>query len=804
MRFLWSRWSKWRSERGRTVSSFPDENLANQVGPEHADARPFVTDQPWRSGDPDHLGRGAFARRIARTIADNPSDAGLVVGIYGPWGEGKTSLLHMVDKELKAGREIETLWFNPWYFQGQEALVLTYFGQLAAKLETRLGTSSDEFKRVLNKYGSVVSALPLSFYGVDLGKVMTAVGNRLKGSDLEALKQRLDTLLEEKKIDLVVFMDDIDRLDCTEIHAVLKLVKLVAGFRHVTYVLSFDDEMVAAAIGEAYGGDATAGRSFLEKIVQVPLRLPRVDEPTLLHLTLCEVDRAVSLARAEIPTDQVHEFRRFFDPLFTARPRTLRAGKRYGNALAFALPLLEGEVRVGDLLLLEALRAFIPETYSVISERRDLLLTRDSHDSFGDAQKRKDAALEAWNALLEQAAPQERRALAALLEHLFPCVQRFTRNMHYGSDSDARWATEQRIAAHDYFDRYFQYSVPPNDVSDVGIRELIVILATGNVDEATMRYDRLLKPGNAERLIRKLRRQEDTMLPVASASLVRVLIRRGNYLPRPPATFSFTLPHAQGIFLLASSLRRAPVHERFALAKEIVSEPTNLEFAVECFECIRSRSSDEEEKRVRIITAEEEARLSEILRQRISAVASVKPFYLDASERKQLLLYMWVSLAGREETEAVLKRRFDVDPTEAALLIAALASHPWDMTTGLPLPLEFDREQYNAVERLINPALVVEALQRAHGREVVRVSGNGGNDEAYEFPEGDVVSEVRLARRFTYLHKKITETTVSGASIATNGDASAVTIDVNSGGSAHDERAAEHEADDVSRKEHGL
>src|SRR5438094_267400 len=53
---------------------------------------------------------------------------------------------------------------------------------------------------------------------------------------------------------VVLFIDDVDRLDRKEIQAAFKLVKLSAGFDHTSYVLAFDDEMVAAALGETYGG----------------------------------------------------------------------------------------------------------------------------------------------------------------------------------------------------------------------------------------------------------------------------------------------------------------------------------------------------------------------------------------------------------------------------------------------------------------------------------------------------------------------------------------------------------------------
>lgn len=715
----------------------------------------FATDRPWVPGEPDRLGRRHFAKRVARTIADNPSDNGLVLGVYGPWGEGKTSLLQMIADELAVGGATETLWFNPWYFRDQDALVMSFLGELASKLEVRLGTHADEFKRVLNKYGQVLSALPLGLYGADPGKLMSAVADRIKGSDLEALKKQLDAVLEKHGVSLVVFMDDIDRLDRTEIHAVLKLVKLVAGFRRVTYVLAFDDEMVAAAVGDSYGKDAAAGRNFLDKIVQVPLRLPCVDSATLLHLTLEEVDRALVSAQIDISTDQAREFRRFFDELFHGRPRTLRAGKRYGNSLAFALPLLKGEASVRDLLLLEAMRVLVPDVYAALPLRRELLLGDRTRAGWGDTKQQKEQAIADWTALLDKASPEERSSVEGLLEHLFPRVKRLTQNMHYGEDWAIRWAHEQRVASPDYFDRFFLYGVRANDVPDLAMQELLQALAAGDIELSEQRFNGLLTAGNAELLIRKLRYREDNLAPTQAATLIRLLGRRAAALPNPRSMWGFGVPKQQAIFLLTAALRRVPVTERSALVAAVVSSPTPLAFSADCFRRIRYNAAESGTPRPRLLTTEDEKAAELILAHRLSETAAVRPFYLDDGDDAALLLHMWRSFAGPEQTAAVLVRRLQENPSEAGHLIAALAGQPWNMETGLPLAPALDRSHYDAIGRLVDPSIVVDALHRAHGEKAdAAIAYEANGDLEIDGPE-EPLPEIRLAQRFTSLHRAV-------------------------------------------------
>ncbi len=57
-------------------------------------------DQPIRTSKEDRFGRKQFAHRIAHVVATREDKSGIVVGIYAPWGEGKTSVLNMIEEEL--------------------------------------------------------------------------------------------------------------------------------------------------------------------------------------------------------------------------------------------------------------------------------------------------------------------------------------------------------------------------------------------------------------------------------------------------------------------------------------------------------------------------------------------------------------------------------------------------------------------------------------------------------------------------------------------------------------------------------
>jgi predicted KAP-like P-loop ATPase len=200
-------------------------------------------------------------------------------------------------------------------------------------------------------------------------------------------------------------------------------------------------------------------------------------------MTFDGVEATLKLTGITLTEDQSGAFSRHFVDGINPRLETPRQSKLYVNALTFALPLLKGEVHPVDLLLIEGIRIFYPKLYITIRDNPDHFLQRHRGIA-NDAQR--DRAVATINDGLEGSRIQDKEQVRKLLlEMLFPRLK----SVSYGPEWDKRWAREQRICSDEYFKRYFSYSVPVGDVSDVELIRLLESLPEMSADDV----DRFLK-----------------------------------------------------------------------------------------------------------------------------------------------------------------------------------------------------------------------------------------------------------------------------------------------------------------------
>ena len=724
----------------------PLEQIPAPKAPEMAktgDGSNYSPDQPIRSKNEDRFNRWPFAERIAQTIAGRQDPSSIVIGLYGAWGEGKSSVLAMMEDALAAQDHIVCVRFNPWYFKTEEQLLHSFFSTLAKAIGKSLPTKAQEIGNALERYGSILSVTALIPGAPNPTATVQGIGRAIGStSDLDALRSRIESFLRSARRRVVVLVDDIDRLDRREIQTIFKLVKLSANFENTAYVLAFDDKMVSEALGENYGaGGADAGRNFLEKIVQVPLHLPPADTLELRRIVFEGVDASLKTSGIELTEEQVQEFIRHFVDGIEPQLGTPRQAKLYTNALTFALPLMKGEVNPVDQMLIEGIRVFYPSLYATIRDNADVFTSQAYEISKKPFQDRAATLIEAALAPFEaQHADNIRRRL---LYVLFPRLESALGNMNYGSDWDKSWEIEQRVCSKDYFDRYFRYGVMSGDVSDIVLGSFLDQLATSDKAE----IDKLFAPfNNGERLgrlIAKLRLRKERFDPATAIRLANVLARNGSNLPPEKAMLLSDWSFMQAGILIAELLRCVTAGpDRDEAARSLFIEIGHLPFALECARWMHPSKKEGAEEP--LFSQATEDQLEEVLVGRIRVAASEAPLYKTFGADAPRLLFTWKRREQAGEVAKHLEDGFTADPADVGGFLGTFVGTAWGMESGLPQKSDFHREQYDSVGKLINPSLLLAHLRKQYGAEL---------DKADEHQPQEMAQTKRVSLQFALCHR---------------------------------------------------
>ena len=708
----------------------------------------------------DKFNRLPFSQRIAEVISSRHDSSSIVIGIYGAWGEGKTTVFNFIETTLENNPNIVCVRFNPWFFRDEEKLLLSFFQTLADALKRKLTTRAEDIGGWLAKCGEILE--PLSFADPTgavrgSGQIFEKLGNLFSQVKLEENKKRIEKILEEENKRLVIFIDDIDRLDKSEIQSIFKLVKLSAGFKNTTYLLAFDEEKVAAAISDKYGsGDLEAGRSFLEKIIQVPLNLPQISFSSLQKFCFECINEALKNANLELIEEDIRRFVKCFSEGLAVQLKTPRVAQRYGNTIAFSIPLLKGEVNIVDLLLIEGVKVFYPKLYNSIKEKPSYFLGEvlDQGENIGQA---KNIVIEFIEQSVADLSKEAQIYAKNLLKELFPRLTGVLGNIHHGSDWQKRWTQQKRIASLKYFKRYFAYSIPEDDISDQTLLIFLNQLEQGNITEISDEIKKITnyQSSSTDSFLTEIFRKIDQLSGSASLNLALALAKMGDYFPRPETLFSFESAFSRAGILVSHLIQKVNESDkRVDLAKEVLQISSPICFATECFRWIRATKKNNNKEDSEELFSESDINiLVEVVIHRIRNIAQEKAIYLDFPKFTRELLSFWAYWSSKEETNNYLRNLFEQDLNDAVNFLRCYIPTVWSMgmeppyRVGLPSKGALQRNTYDAIVSVVEAELLIETLKKIYGDKL--------NLPEFERQNDRQPVEELAACQFVYIHNKV-------------------------------------------------
>lgn len=488
----------------------------------------FVPDNPINSAAEDTLGRKVFAHKLGETVRDWKREESIVVALYGPWGNGKTSVLNMaIEHIIDTSKDREErdrpiiIRFNPWNFSEQNQILDAFFREIYATLRSHL-PKDKEFQKKLTTFARILGSLEeVPWLGPWPARIGKAILTLAPDKTLEQLKADLSQSFRELHRRIVFVLDDIDRLNQPEIRQLFQLIKLNADFPNTIYIAAFDRDVVEKALTTNQG---VSGRDYLEKIVQVGFNVPKVDSAYITGILDNGLEELFSERSIDIP-DPVrwgNLYHSGFRPWFS----TLRDVKRFVNGLAFNLNIISAELNPIDFIGLEVLRVFVPEVYEEIALNKNLF-TNTSMPNFGQSLNY-DQLKEQFEQVFAKAGNDIELA-RAICKQLFPKLKTAYERSHFGPDSQRIWRKERRICATDVFEKYFLLGTPQGDVSQVELRQ---IASNSESPDALMSIFRsMTSEGRIGRLLDLTVDILDELSDDGARTLSQVLLTFGDELP---------------------------------------------------------------------------------------------------------------------------------------------------------------------------------------------------------------------------------------------------------------------------------
>ena len=420
--------------------------------PEMLDASALIIEQgdaPIASLSEDRLGRRAFAEALAAEVMAAPATRGYVMGLTGPWGSGKTSILNMTADAI--GDDAIVVQFNPWMFSGTEALVSSFFEEIGRQLDKR----DSKLKGIADKmatYGRLLSPLA-SLVGAGAA-VTTATSLLEKAAARPSVfdqRQELRSMLEKLDKRLVVIVDDVDRLRPHEVLDVVRLVRLVGDFPNTLYLLAFDRGRVEECLGE---GNIGRGRAYLEKIVQVTHDVPAARQPDVAAIFLDGLEQLVKV----VPTGPLNrgDWQNIFT--FVVRPllETPRHVRRLLGSLSMTMRLIGDEVALADLIGVEAVRVLRPAMFEALVSAAEYLSARSRILGPRGYQQGRSAAESPIGPMLQM----DTELAQDVCRWLFPATREYFENMHHGPEWEAIWKGERKVASAYVLRFYLERQLP--------------------------------------------------------------------------------------------------------------------------------------------------------------------------------------------------------------------------------------------------------------------------------------------------------------------------------------------------------
>jgi predicted KAP-like P-loop ATPase len=282
----------------------------------------------WRDSesDQDFLNFTEVADQIV-SLTQNGSMLPISIGVFGTWGTGKSTVLRLVEKRIPTEKHV-IVKFDAWLYQGFDDARAALMEVVSAKLLRLAKDNETVFEKakslaarvnyfralgLVADFGvSMAFGIPPGFVSHGLGAltsinrgegksggaaeleksvkdVIHGVGGLLKPDErktppkeIEAFRKEFGEILADLDSTLILFIDNLDRCLPDVAIATLEAVRLFLFMPRTAFIIAADEDMIRHSVAKHFNDpQASHVRDYLDKVIQVPMRVPQVSAEDL-------------------------------------------------------------------------------------------------------------------------------------------------------------------------------------------------------------------------------------------------------------------------------------------------------------------------------------------------------------------------------------------------------------------------------------------------------------------------------------------------------------------------------------------
>lgn len=426
-------------------------------------------------------------------------------------------MLNMVVEELQ-DREYTTVRFSPWLFSSEEKILRDLFEQLIETLTPSGNKSGSKIVDLLTNYQELLAegiaaatnlvavtatnpaiaalanvARPIEKHVIK--KLLRRIGaTNNKISSVEQLRSNIAKEMEKLDKNIVILIDDIDRLDSNEIRLIFKLVNLTLSFPHIVFVLAYDEGVVCAALRDVQG---ISGERYLEKIIQLPISLPRLSSKQITELAQKNIARCIESMPLYSQQDAMGQsmLAKVFQYLIYPSLKTPRQALRFTNAVRIRSLISGKEIHPADLIAMTMIQLEYPLLEHWIWDNRNALCA-NSPDAYSMMNSTRSRLQLSFNDFLQMngyiSGPVR---VKEVMELLFPRLR------EEGSNSQIKSPGSSDISGHVCRLRNLELFFTQYIFGSSERERLLAILTTSNWHEAAAKMEMADRAGLLDDLI---------------------------------------------------------------------------------------------------------------------------------------------------------------------------------------------------------------------------------------------------------------------------------------------------------------